>query len=71
MEYSAIADNAAAIKAISDDYLISSDKTELSNAVAAEKSRAEGAESALSSSISGEASAREAADSKIRRFCSR
>ena len=63
---SAIADNAAAIKAISDDYLTSSDKTELSNAISAEKSRAEGAESALSSSISGEASTREAADNKIR-----
>lgn len=36
--------NANAIKAIQDDYLVEADKTELSNAIAAEKTRAEAAE---------------------------
>lgn len=43
--------NAAAIKAISDDYLKAADKTELSNAIAAEKERAEGVEAGLQTQI--------------------
>ena len=39
--------NAAAIDAIENDYLKSADKTELSNAIAAEKTRAEGVEGGL------------------------
>lgn len=46
-----IAANETNIKTISDDYLKASDKTELSNAIAAEKSRAEGVESGLRTDV--------------------
>ena len=44
----AIADR---VKAIEDDYLVEADKTELSNAIAAEKERAEGIEASLQTQI--------------------
>jgi hypothetical protein len=44
-------DLADRVKAIEDDYLVEADKTELSNAIAAEKTRAEGAEANLQTQI--------------------
>lgn len=44
-------DLADRVKAIEDDYLVEADKTELSNAIAAEKERAEGAEANLQTQI--------------------
>ena len=46
-----IAANESNIKVISDDYLKATDKTELSNAIATEKSRAEGVESGLRTDV--------------------
>lgn len=43
----------ARVKAIEDDYLVEADKTELSNAIAAEKQRAEAKELELAQAISG------------------
>ena len=42
---------AGRVKAIEDDYLVEADKTELANAIAAEKERAEGVESSLQTQI--------------------
>lgn len=42
---------AGRVKAIEDDYLVETDKTELSNAIAAEKTRAEGIESGLRTDV--------------------
>ena len=47
----AIEKNAEDIKAIADDYLKAADKTELSNAITAEKERAEGVEAGLQTQI--------------------
>lgn len=55
----------ARVKAVEDDYLTSTDKTELSNAIGAETERATGAEEALTQAIAAEKERAEGAEAGL------